>query len=167
MKAKSKTLIEEKEKLKKFYVSYNEQSEITRERDPDDEWDGDDTSTMISFENAFIAWDGDTDGRKSTGRSVTSYADSSGYKDHYFRGMDIDWNIKFDAIYLIYARYDDGDTFHREEGRWAIVAAFSDKHKAESWMKENEESVKQEFSGYFEHFNSLDMDVLAFENYTV
>jgi len=60
MKAKSKTLIEEKEKLKKFYVSYDEQSEITRERDPDDEWDGDDTSTMISFENAFIAWDGET-----------------------------------------------------------------------------------------------------------
>lgn len=162
---KVKQITEINKSLKRFYVAYNEYSEVTRPRSPDDEWDADDILTTVEFENAFIAIDGDTAGKHTV--DVTSYAASDGTSDHYFREMDIEWNENFDNIYLVYARYSDGDTFHREEGKWAVIAAFSDIHKAKTWIKRNEEIVGKNFSGYFERYHGLHIEKLSFKNYTI
>jgi len=97
------------ENATKIYIDYSSYTTVTNSADPDDEWDRDDTST-----------------------------------DYYVNGLTLEPNGSFeycyypgevkegDKIYLVYAVYSTGDSFHRDErGCIDFVGVYKDKATAD------------------------------------
>ena len=83
-------------------------TEVTRERDPDDRWSGEDTYTGHSIESFHVVSDDD-------------YCDIS-------VAFDIDDGRDY---YLLYAIYSTGDSFSHDEGCIALIDLFETKEMAE------------------------------------
>ncbi len=80
-------------------------TEVTREADPDDEWGANDTSTTWSVDGITLH---DRDGH---------------------RALPADFPVEAgDRVYVVYAVYSTGDTFHRADGEYLEVISF---HKSE------------------------------------
>lgn len=85
------------------------QTVITRPRDPDDKWDGDDTYTS---------------------HHIQGFLPVKGEKE--FRDLDIPFKVSKDkTYYLLYVIYSTGDSFHHEEGCIEFIDLYQTKDKAE------------------------------------
>lgn len=138
---------------------------VTRESDPDKEWDADD-----------LDWDHDIQGFVVVGE-----------KDYWDFVMTN--NPKGKTLYLVYALYSTGDSFHHEENVICLVGLYEDESDAVAVMdalelddKENEDSrepVKVQlpkkgveetiatstWKGYFESLSSINIEpVLELSN---
>lgn len=81
---------------------------VTRERDPDDEWSGEDTSTSWTVEGITLL-----------------------DKDEY-NALPADFPVEVgDTVYVVYAVYSTGDSFsHDENGEFETVCFFKTREKA-------------------------------------
>ncbi len=129
--------------------------EVTRERDPNDRWSGEDTYTSHNIESFNVIDDDD-------------YCDIS-------VGVDIENGKDY---YLLYAIYSTGDSFSRYEGEITLIDLYQNREFAEANRKVltdhlKIESGKKEYiatllledgraypfhvpwKGYFEHLNEI------------
>lgn len=84
-----------------LHLDTHSYTDVTREADPDDEWGADDTSTL---------W---------TVNGITM-SDKDGYK-----ALPADFPVEVgDTVYVVYAVYSTGDTFHRADGEYLEVLSF-------------------------------------------
>ena len=147
------------------YVVVNSEVEtwVSRERDPEDEWDA-----------------GDTDGRVS---NVTAWVDPTADRENqWYHGDSIVKQFPDDVtvgttLYAVVADYSSGSTFGRDGGHAQVLDAFTSVSEAESlrdaalvtrdsgsWRKDydysftwGEHEYSRGWAGYFEHLNSLDI----------
>jgi hypothetical protein len=76
-------------------------TEVTREADPDDAWGANDTSTTWSADGITLS---DRDGHHA---------------------LPVDFPVEAgDLVYVVYAVYSTGDTFHRADGEYLEVISF-------------------------------------------
>ena len=80
-------------------INHNRYTEITREADPNEEWDGDDLSSSHSFNGYQVVKNG------------------IGYWD-----FILSENPNKKPLYLVYVLHSDGDSFHSEEGCICMVS---------------------------------------------
>ena len=86
-------------------------TEVTREADPDDEWGANDTATTWYVNGITLS---DDDGQHA---------------------LPADFPVEVgDRVYVVYAVYSTGDTFHRAEGEYLEVISF---HKTETLAAQN------------------------------
>lgn len=107
---------------------------VTRERDPNEQWDADD-----------LAWDHDIQGFSVVGKK--KYWDFVMTK-----------NPKGKTLYLVYALYNTGDSFHCEENVICLVGLYEDEADAVSVMDAIELDDKEN-SGRFDsdRFNPINV----------
>lgn len=135
--------------MTKFYVKYDRYEYITRECDPEDQWDRDDTAAEIT---------------------VTGVVISKG--NEYF---DVALPQDYDPskpLYLLWADYDTGDSFGRDGNRFEAVDLFQDRDMADAAKSELERSESEGYTrddgtyikyykcwdGYFEYLNDLHVE---------
>ena len=109
--------------MTKILVKDEARTVVTRAGDPEDCWDGDDTSTDHYIRRIEIV----------------------GKKDYY------DLQVAFDIdptrpYYLVYAIYSTGDSFHHEEGRIEYVGLYEDlsvAHENANRIRQHNETYRQ------------------------
>ena len=84
-----------------LHLEVSSETHVSRERNPDDEWDADDTDTSWTVYGVTIK---ETDG------------------PHALPAGDIKAG---DTVYVTYAVYSTGDTFHRDNGEYLEVLSFN------------------------------------------
>lgn len=90
-------------------------TEVTREADPEDSWGADDTSTSWSIKGISLS---DSDSQHA---------------------LPADFAVEVgDTVYVVYAIYSTGDTFHRADGEYLEVLSF---HKNRETAYKNEASL--------------------------
>ena len=90
----------------------NTYSEVTRERDPNDTWDGDDVAYDTTIRYAYLS-------DKDCSADVMAEGE-----------------VKVgDPIYIVVVTYGDGDTFHHTTGNTDYLMAYKDKAHAEGLVK--------------------------------
>jgi hypothetical protein len=153
----------------KVYIPHAHCEEIIRERDPEDEWDNDDTCHNYSFYGELKLTD---------------------IKDYWQR-----WDFiltekpkEGDLFFLVNVYYDTGDSFHRENNVLCMIGLYKDvkdaqavKEAIEKDMKENKDSFDcveielpvekrkesigiNSWKGYFESFKYADIEILTFRD---
>lgn len=154
-------------KMTKFKIDYDEERHVTRERNPDDEWDNDDSVSSYYFKSAKII------------KGDNTYYD-----------VAIPENISPGAdIFVLVANYETGDSFCRYTAKPEFIGAFKtydeaydvekqirayekkkEKHHDEAWPCFGEviihgQKCKLSFpwAGYFEHLNSFEIERLMVE----
>lgn len=104
----------------KIYVKHTSYTEITRDRDPNDDWDGDDTSTTHYIEGLSL---------------------KGGHEYCYYPG-----EIKAgEKLYLVYAVWSTGDSFHRDDrGQIDFISV----HKTRESAEKNRKILEQHSKNY-------------------
>lgn len=148
-----------------YQVKYHSHCEITEERDPDDEWDRDNTSTDHFIEGVAVYHKGDW-------------------------GSEMHGTVEFDLVpdkpyYLLYGIYSTGNSFGYDEGEIEFVDLYESVEFAEEMKqrleKHNEQrdsdderdsvTLKAEKSGkkidflvpwmgYFEHLSYVEIETV-------
>lgn len=153
----------------KVYVPHSDYSEITRERDSEDEWDADDIYHTHSFEGELKLTD--INSRWCQWDFILTEKPKDG-----------------DLFFLVNVYYDTGDSFHRENNVLCMVGLYKDAKDAqtvqeaiEKDMKNNKDSFNHleiklpvekriesvgvsSWKGYFESFKYADIEVLTFRD---
>ncbi len=157
-KTKKIYLKEEKPKLYPVNVVHSGITcEVTRERDPNSEWDADD-----------LAYSYDISRIESSGNE---------WGDFY---LDIEPTIG-EYFFLVYVTYSTGDSFHHEEGRIELVGLLKNQPDAETLAEhirksdgsltryqvrlpsgETVEYYNGAWTGYFERLTSVDVMSIPF-----
>jgi hypothetical protein len=87
--------------VKYLHLECRGYTEVTREADPEDSWGADDTSTSWSVDGVSLS---DKDGQHA---------------------LPADFPVEAgDTVYVLYAVYSTGDTFHRADGEYLEVISF-------------------------------------------
>lgn len=138
----------QKQATKYLHLEWDEYTYVTREADPDDEWDSDDKCTTWSVHGITLS---DNDGSKA---------------------LPADFSVQAgDTVWVVYAVYSTADTFHHHTGAYLEVLSF---HKNESKARRNAQAahntpLKIEFDnekvlerhcpwdGYFESLDYVDV----------
>ena len=133
-------------------INDNSYCEVTRERDPHDEWSGEDTYTGHSIESFHVVDDDDH-------CDISVVFDIDDGKDYY----------------LLYAIYSTGDSFSRNDGEIALIDLYETKEMAEKNRQLIADNLKDEdnwsvileledgrvysfhvpWKGYFEHLDEV------------
>lgn len=101
--------------VKYLHLECRGYTEVTREADPDDSWGADDTSTSWSVDGVSLS---DKDGQHA---------------------LPADFPVEVgDTVYVVYAVYSTGDSFHRADGEYLEVLSF---HKNSAIAYKNKESA--------------------------
>ena len=94
-------------------------------------------------------------------------SDGRGYTSHSVDKIDpdVDWDkLEECTIYFASCRYDDGGTFGRTDGYFDLLYASPSRENVEQWIKDNEPTVKNRHSGYFETYHGTDWDSVPFSD---
>ena len=111
----------------KINIKNDRREIIERARDPEEEYDGDDTFTN---------------------HEITGVEEVQG-KGYYELQTDFDLKRNKD-YYLICAFYDTGDSFSRQENRVSYLDVFSDPEKAKALVAK----IKKDYEQYLKHKNT-------------
>jgi hypothetical protein len=98
-------------------VNYSDRERVTRQRDPDEQWDGDDTEHDIHVNGIKPGTAGDFD--------------------------VIVKGPKQRSYYLVWARYGTGDSFSKEDGCITFIHACKTRQDAEFLLSKVEQSGRQ------------------------
>jgi hypothetical protein len=87
--------------VKYLHLNTESYTDVTREADPDDEWGADDTNTSWSLRGIMLS---DTDGQHA---------------------LPADFPVEIgETVYVVYAIYSTGDSFHHADGEYLEVLSF-------------------------------------------
>jgi hypothetical protein len=87
--------------VKYLHLNTESYTDVTRDSDPDDRWDADDTSTSWSLRGIMLS---DVDGQHA---------------------LPADFPVEIgDTVYVVYAIYSTGDSFHCADGEYLEVISF-------------------------------------------
>lgn len=129
---------------------------MTRHGDPDDRWDRDDTAaTLDGF-----------------------HVERTDEPEETYRGMFASvFEVPDDArsIFVVYADYDTGDTFGRDDNQIMIMEVCDDLFEAQSLARTLEQAAGWSvtvngieyyipWNGYFEHLNSVSVYTVALKS---
>jgi hypothetical protein len=132
-------------------VDYNRYEYVTREGNPDDRWDRDDTAADITINDI---------------RIVTT--------DQY-HDIAVPFEIDPDKSYfLLWADYDAGDSFGNDANQVEFIDLFETEEKAveaQKWLEKPESvgyirengagvTLYKPWTGYFENLNSINVDIV-------
>lgn len=99
-----------------LHLDTNSWTDVTREADPDDSWGADDTSTSWTVNGISLS---DKDGHQA---------------------LPADFPVEVgDTVYVVYAVYSTGDSFHRADGEYLEVLSF---HKNSAIAYKNKASAE-------------------------
>lgn len=127
--------------MTKIYLEMTGHTHVTRDGDPDDRWDGDDTSTDWSF------------------GEVSLSHDNSYWRESFETNFDVKPG---DPIVLVVAVWSTGDSFHRADGEYAeVFGAFKTREEATAYaakLRGNEDiDVYRPWLGYFESLDEVEV----------
>lgn len=108
------------------YVKYDQHCEVTRERDPEDQWDNNDLSYSTYVD------------------CLTLSVDKHLWRPR-FEQIEVCFDIKEEVpYYLLYVTYSTGDSFHLEYGHVEFVGLY----KSEKVAKENAHRIQEHNEKY-------------------
>lgn len=112
-------------------------TEVTREAEPGERWDGDDTYTSHNIRGIELS--------KEYGDLTLGYKPEAGK-----------------MYYLLYVIYSTGDSFHREEGRIEVIDLYRTEEEAYENVKLMKEHYELYRSGWFDKQKSRKMQLSAY-----
>jgi len=130
-----------------LYLNYNEYVSGGEIEDPSDRWSNR-TPEHKDFNPRYLFLDRDLAGTFAHGLS-----DEEIFGE--FEAGDI--------AYLLYVRYQTGDTFGYSTGNWHIIGAFKDlkeASKVEYKINNDEYEGYKPWTGYFERLESVEIDLI-------
>lgn len=80
-----------------------------------------------------------------------------------YGSRNIDWNYAKDRIWLIVARYSDGDTFGSSSGEWSIEGVASTLEEASEFRRLNRWQIEKKHDNYFGKLEEVELVLVPFE----